>query len=350
MLAIETRDFPLRLTAPLHIAGRADETSDNVFVKLTVANESGFGEAAPHPYYTGETAASVHACLRLFAAVLGDDPFAIQSVMDRLDQLVIGNRSAKAAVDIALHDLVGRLLGVPVYKLLCLDPTRTAELGYTIPLDSVDAMVARAAIAAETYNVLKIKLGSDHDEDIVREVAAAVAVPIRVDVNGAWTAQHALRMVDSVLAPAGVTLLEQPVPPRDLEGLRTVHLHSAIPVIADEAVSDIHSVPSLVGRCAGIDIKLMKCGGMRAALSMISTARAYGMSVMIGCSLESSLGITAGATLTPLADFADLDLHLSLVHDPFRGATVERGRFVLPTRPGLGVEPVDASLAAWAAS
>jgi len=185
-------------------------------------------------------------------------------------------------------------------------------------------------------------LGGPEDATIVREIAAAVHVPLRVDANGGWSARRTLDLLDEVLVPCGVTLLEQPVPAADLTALADVHARSPIPVIADESVTDLASLAPLIGKCSGIDIKLTKCGGIREALRLIHAARAVDLSVMIGCEVETSLSITAAAILTCLADHADLDLHLWLRDDPFTGVGLRDGRFVLPDGPGIGADPTPA--------
>jgi L-alanine-DL-glutamate epimerase-like enolase superfamily enzyme len=242
----------------------------------------------------------------------------------------------------ALTDLVGKLVGAPAFRLMGLDATRTRDLCYTIGLDSVDEMVKAAVDAASAFSALKIKLGGPDDATIVREIAAAVDVPLRVDANGGWSARRTLDLLDEALVPCGITLLEQPVPAADLRALAEVHERSPIPVIADESVTDLSSLRPLIGKCSGIDIKLTKCGGMREALRLIHAARAVDLSVMIGCEVETSLAITAAAVLTCMADYADLDLHLWLENDPFVGVGLLDGKFVLPDGPGIGAEPTQA--------
>jgi L-alanine-DL-glutamate epimerase-like enolase superfamily enzyme len=244
----------------------------------------------------------------------------------------------------ALHDLICKIHGVPLYRFLGLDPSESGYICITIGIDTIDAMVTSAVDAATKYGAIKVKLGTPHDTDIVREICKAVSVPVRVDPNGGWSAQQTLDMLDRVLVPCGVALLEQPVPAQDLQGLRIIHEQSPIPLIVDESLQP-STLPLLVDRCAGIDVKLTRCGGIVAALGMISVARAFGLKVMMGCGLESSLAITAAAHLTPLADYADLDLHLMLERDPFSGVSVDAGKFRLPSTPGLGVEPVALELA-----
>jgi L-Ala-D/L-Glu epimerase len=329
---------PLRLVRPLRISRSLTTEVENVFVAITAAGKVGYGEAAPGPW-RGEPVEDILRYLVGAATLLGDDPFDGQAILARLDQGLPANRAARSAVDMALADLVGKLVDTPVFRLWGMDATRTRELCFTIGLDSVDEMVKAAVDAAATFSALKIKLGGPDDATIVREIAAAVGVPLRVDANGGWNARRTLELLDEVLVPCGVTLLEQPVPAADLNALAQVHERSPIPVIADEAVTDLASLRPLVGKCAGIDIKLTKCGGMREALRLVSAARALDLSIMIGCEVETSLSISAAAVLTCVADYADLDLHLWLENDPFLGVGLRDGRFVLPVAPGLGAEP-----------
>lgn len=329
---------PLRLLRPLRISRSRTTEVENVFVAITMAGKVGYGEAAPGPW-RGEPVEEVLRYLDGAATLLGDDPFDGQAILSRLDQRLPANRAARSAIDMALTDLVGKLVDTPVFRLLGMDATRTCELCFTIGLDSVDAMVKAAVDAAAMFSAIKIKLGSPDDAIIVREIAAAVDVPLRVDANGGWSARRTLDLLDEVLVPCGVTLLEQPVPAADRNALAEVHERSPIPVIADESVTDLASLRPLVGKCAGIDIKLTKCGGIGEALRLVSAARAVGLSVMIGCEVETSLAISAAAMLTCVADYADLDLHLWLENDPFVGVGLRNGRFILSTVPGLGAEP-----------
>lgn len=332
---------PLRLVRPLTISRSTTTVVENVFVAITMAGKVGYGEAAPGPW-RGEPIEAILRYLDVAATLLGDDPFDADAILSRLDQRLGENRAARSAVDMALTDLVGKLVGAPAFRLMGLDATRTRELCYTIGLDSVDEMVKAAVDAASAFSALKIKLGGPDDATIVREIAAAVDVPLRVDANGGWSARRTLDLLDEALVPCGITLLEQPVPAADLRALAEVHERSPIPVIADESVTDLSSLRPLIGKCSGIDIKLTKCGGMREALRLIHAARAVDLSVMIGCEVETSLAITAAAVLTCMADYADLDLHLWLENDPFVGVGLLDGKFVLPDGPGIGAEPTQA--------
>jgi L-alanine-DL-glutamate epimerase-like enolase superfamily enzyme len=206
---------------------------------------------------------------------------------------------------------------------------------FTIGLDAPDRIRAKV-LEADQYPILKVKLGTDHDLDILRAIREATDKEIRVDANCGWTVKRTLRMLP-VLDEFGVTVLEQPLVPHDLDGLAVVTAQADIPVIADESCLTSVDIPPLVGKVDGINIKLAKCGGLREALRMIAVARAHGLMVMVGCMIESSLGITAAAHFTPLVDLVDLDGAALLADDPFVGATIDGGQVALPAGAGLGV-------------
>jgi L-alanine-DL-glutamate epimerase-like enolase superfamily enzyme len=323
---------------PFVIARGGSSEWRTLWVKVTDADGvEGWGEAAPSRFY-GETPESVVAALARFAPLLEDaDPWSLEAVEAEMNRAIRFNGSAKSAVSAALHDLAARRLGVPLYRLWGLDPARAPQSSYTIAIAGADELRRRVEEAA-AYPVLKVKLGSDRDTEIIRIVrAAAPDKVLRVDANAAWTAKHALRMIE-LLLDYDVEFVEQPLPPHDLEGLRFVRERSPLPIVADESCIVASDVARLAGVVDGINIKLSKCGGLREALKMIATARAHGMLVMAGCMIESSLGISAAAHLAPLLDYADLDGAALLADDPFVGATIEGGRIGLPEGPGLGVE------------
>jgi L-alanine-DL-glutamate epimerase-like enolase superfamily enzyme len=240
-------------------------------------------------------------------------------------------------VSAALHDLAGKRLGVPLYRLWGLDPARAPRSSFTIAIAATADELVRRVEEASDYPILKVKLGTDRDPEIIRAVRrAAPDKTLRVDANAAWTAKHALRMID-LLVELGVEVVEQPVPAHDVDALRYVRERSPLPVIADESCVTASDIPRLVGAVDGINIKLSKCGGLREALRMIATARAHQLLVMAGCMVETSLGITAAAHFAPLLDFADLDGAALLRDDPHEGATIEGGVIRIPDGPGLGV-------------
>jgi L-alanine-DL-glutamate epimerase-like enolase superfamily enzyme len=294
----------------------------------------GWGEAYPSSYY-GESLERVQAALRRVARELPADPFDLEGAERQLARLIPESAATRAALSEAYHDLVGKRLGVPLWSLWGLDAKKTPQSSFTIGIDDPDKMRQKVTEAA-AYPILKIKLGTDRDEAILRTIRDATDKPIRVDANAAWDQAKALRMLP-ILKEYGVELLEQPLPPEDLDGIAAVCAASDIPVVVDESCLVATDIPKLAGKVDGINIKLAKCGSLREALRMIATARAHGMKVMVGCMIETSIAITAAAHFTPLVDFADLDGAALTVDDPFAGATIDGGRIRLPDGPGLGV-------------
>jgi L-alanine-DL-glutamate epimerase-like enolase superfamily enzyme len=334
-LRMDVEVLTLRTKHPFVIARGGQSDHRTVWVRLTDAEgNEGWGEAAPSKYY-GETADSVVAALQLYGSMLPDDPFHLEDAERRWENKLRGNAAARAALSTALHDLVGKRLDVPVFRMWGLDPCMAPKSTFTIGLDAPDRIRAKV-LEADQYPILKVKLGTDHDLDILRAIRQATDKEIRVDANCGWTVKRALRMLP-VLDEFGVTVLEQPLVPHDLDGLAVVTAQADIPVIADESCLTAVDIPPLVGKVDGINIKLAKCGGLREALRMIAVARAHGLMVMVGCMIESSLGITAAAHFTPLVDIVDLDGAALLADDPFVGATIDCGQVTLPAGAGLGV-------------
>jgi L-alanine-DL-glutamate epimerase-like enolase superfamily enzyme len=329
ILALETAH-------PFGIARGTQSTYRVVWVRLTDQDGvEGWGEADPSSYY-GETADTVVAALARLAPLLADaDPFDLEAVEGKLWNSLKHNAAARVAISAALHDLVGKRLGVPLWKLWGLDPAKAPLSSFTIGIDHPDVIASKVREAAE-YPILKIKVGTQDDEAILRAVREATDKPIRVDANGAWTAKRAIAALP-MLQDYGVELIEQPLPPDDLEGLALVRSASEMPIIADESCRTAADIPRLAGAVDGINIKLAKCGSLREALRMIAVARAHHLMVMVGCMIETSIGITAAAHLTPLLDVVDLDGAALLKRDPFTGASITGGRVTLPTAPGLGV-------------
>jgi L-alanine-DL-glutamate epimerase-like enolase superfamily enzyme len=314
--------------------------SEHRLIRVRLVDDDGvegWGEAAPNRFY-GETSDTALAVLdRLKPIVESAQPWMIEDIEAEMNKAIRFNGSVKSAISAALHDLAGKRLGVPLYQLWGLDPAKAPLSSFTIAIAANEAELRQRVEQAKEYPVLKVKLGTDHDEQIIRTVRAAAPDKIlRVDANAAWSAKYALRMVD-VLVDCGVEYLEQPLPPHDLEGLRFVRERSSLPVICDESCITAADIPHLVGVADGINIKLSKCGGLREALKMIATARSHGMLVMAGCMIETSLGITAAAHFAPLLDYADFDGAALLSDDPYDGATIANGKIRIPSGPGLGV-------------
>lgn len=334
MLHIDAKPIDLKLTTPFRISRGVQAISPNVIVQINSNGYTGYGEAAPDEYY-GESVETVLACITLFAGNLGDDPFVIEDILQRLNKIIRLNPSAKAAVDIALYDLVGKMLNVPLYKLLGLNAKQTPSTSFTIGLDTPTEM-AKKALLAKDYPILKIKVGTRHDLEIIKAIREVSSAVIRVDANTGWTPKEAIRMINA-LAPYNIEFVEQPVPAHDLAGMKLVRDNVSVPVIADESCVTIEDIPRVADCVDGINIKLMKCGGVSQALKMIHVGRAHNLRVMLGCMIESSLAITAAAHLTPLVDYADLDGNLLIDNDPYEGVKVVNGKLELPDAPGLGV-------------
>lgn len=328
----------LRTKNPFIIARGGSSEYRVVRVTLTAPDgATGWGEAAPSKFY-GETADTVVDVLPMLAEALeGSDGWSLEAAEHALAKAIRFNGAARAAVSGALHDLMGKRLGVPVYKVWGLDPAASPLTSFTIGIAPDEKTLRERVNDAAQYPVLKIKLGSSWDERIVRVVRElAPKKVLRVDANAAWTPKSALRIIP-LLQELGVEFVEQPLPPEDVDGMRFVRERSALPIVADESCLVSSDIPKLAGAVDGINIKLAKCGGLREALRMIATARAHGMLVMAGCMIESSLGITAAAHFAPLLDCVDLDGAALVSNDPYVGATIDGGVIRLPSGPGLGV-------------
>jgi len=321
----------LDLKATFRVAHGGSDQRHNVLVYL----DDGVGEAAAVPYY-GESQAGIIEYLQSVPD-LGDDPFDIDMVLSRRPP---GSRAARAAIDEALHDLWGKKLGQPLYKLFGLNPTNLPLTSFTIGMDEPEMMAERAK--ASNYPVIKIKLGSEKDEEIVAAIRNATNAKLFVDANAGWTRERALQIIPRLIN-YDLELIEQPLAVDDVEGyfwlkekLRAQKVD--IPIFADETAKTSHDVAKLASSIDGVVVKTMKSEGIREALRMIHTARAHDMKIMLSCFIESSVGVTAAAHLAPLCDYADLDGPLLIKNDPYRGLKYDGAKMTLPDGPGLGVE------------
>jgi L-Ala-D/L-Glu epimerase len=327
---------------PFFIARGGNSEFRVVWVRLRDTDGAeGWGEAAPSKFY-GETADTVLVALQRLAPVLAQaDSWSIDAIERACEQAIRWNAAARCAVSAALHDLAAKRLGVPLWKLWGLNAAAAPLSSFTIGIAPDEATLRARVREAAAYPILKIKLGSSWDRDVLRIVREeAPRAILRVDANCAWNAKQALGMLDA-LTQVGVEMLEQPLPPEDLAGLRFVRERSPIPVIADESCLVATDIPKLEGIVDGVNIKLAKCGSLREAMRMIAVARAHGMRVMCGCMIETTLGIAAAAHFSPLLDDADLDGAALLADDPFVGPAMPGGQLVLGVEPGLGVRRRD---------
>lgn len=313
---------------------RTTHGAEDVKRVLIVDIDGGLGEAPPVHYY-GEDTQTARIFIEKASKNLGDDPFELESICRRLDEAAALNYSAKSAIDMALHDLTGKKLGIPIYKYFGITPRNDLPTSYTISISDPDSMKKQTE-EASGYHVYKVKVGVPGDVDMVTAVRDATKARIRVDANEGWSLKEATSRIKE-LEKLDIEFIEQPLHRDDLEGFRILRSKTDLPIIADEGIFRSSDIPRYAGLVDGINIKLSKSGGMREAMKMINVARALKMKIMIGCMVETSVGITAAAHLASLVDFADLDGNLLITDDPYVGVTVENGYLKLPEGPGLGV-------------
>lgn len=333
----ELRPLELRTRDPFTIARGGSERWHNLLLRIEIDGHEGLGEGAPRDYY-GESVEEGLAALR---AVLADRETLGAEAAEAILEAFTGPASAKAALDIAMHDALARARGVAVHEDLeaRYDLKRGAlpRSSFTIGLADTARMQEKVREAAG-YPILKVKLGTDRDLEIVRAIREVTDAELRIDANAAWSVDETREKAPR-LAELGVTLIEQPLPREDLAGFRELHGTLPLPVFADESCRDLADVERLVGAVDGINIKLGKSGGLREAARMIRRAREAELTVMVGCFIESSIAITAAGSLAPFVDVLDLDGAALLEQDPFAGLEIPEGRVLLPAGPGLGVAP-----------
>jgi L-Ala-D/L-Glu epimerase len=317
----------LDLKTTFRIAHGASDQRHNVLVHIG----EGTGEAAGVVQH-GENQASIIAYLEK----IKDQSWNTQYLEDTINNLPIGSQAGKAAIDIALHDLLGKELGLPLYELFGLNPQKAPETAYTIAIDAPDAMAAQAQEAQ--MPILKIKVGGQDDEAILAAIRGVYSGRLLVDANTAWERQQAAKIIPR-LAEYGIEMIEQPLATGDIEGLQWLKKQKlGIPIFADENIKSSRDVAEHAGAVDGVVIKLMKSGGIREALRAIHTARAFDMKVMIGCMVETSVGVSAAAHISPLCDYADLDGPLLIKNDPYEGVGYKGAQLILPEAPGLGIQ------------
>ena len=336
--------YELTLRHVFTVATYSRSTTPDIQVELHYNGLTGYGEASMPPYLSAElgTVESVMAFLERAATLLQQftDPFRMEEILEAVDKLDSGNAAGKAAVDIALHDLVGKLMGQPWHRMWGLSPELAPSTTFTIGIDKPDVVRQKTLECADRFNILKVKVGRDTDREMIQTIRSVTSLPIAVDANQGWTdRQQAIDMIHW-LHSQGVVMVEQPMPKDRLDDIAWITQQSPLPIFADESIQRLSDIQRLKGAFTGINIKLMKCTGMREAWKMLTTARALGMKVMIGCMTETSCGISAAAQLSPAVDFADLDGNLLISNDRFKGVQVVGGRLQLPALPGIGVERI----------
>ena len=323
-MKLRFKPYELQMKHVFTLAGGSRSTTPVMLTEITFGDLTGYGEASMPPYL-GESHATASAFLSKVDLSLFDSPFLMEDILQYIDQVAPGNYAAKASVDIALHDLVGKMIGQPWYKIWGLNPKHTPSSSLTIGIDTPDVVKSKVR-EASGFSLLKVKLGKDNEKEMITAVRSVTQVPLCVDVNQGWTdRQEALDRI-FWLKEQGVVLIEQPLSKTALDDTAWLTRHSPLPVIADEAFQTAADLEKIKGVYNGINVKLMKCGGMRAAYTIMKMARTLGMKILIGCMTETSCAVTAAAQLSPLADWADLDGNLLIKNDLFSGIRIDRGQ------------------------
>lgn len=331
--------YELKLKHVFTVSSFSRSTTPDVQVRIDYDGYTGYGEASMPPYL-GQTVESVCSFLKKVDLEQFPDPFCIDDILTYIDSLSDGDSAAKAAVDIALHDLVGKIIGAPWHRMLGLNPKKTPNTTYTIGIDTDEMVKLKTREVAGQFKILKVKLGTPRDREMIRAIREVSDLPIAVDVNQGW--KNKKKALDEIfwLKEQGIVMVEQPMPKEMLDANAWLTERSPLPTFADEAIQRLKDIPAIKGAYTGINIKLMKCTGMREAWKMMNYARAEGMKVMIGCMTETSCAIAAAAQLSPAVDFADLDGNLLIANDIFRGTTVVDGKITLNQLPGIGIEKI----------
>ncbi|WP_319503046.1 dipeptide epimerase [uncultured Draconibacterium sp.] len=337
-MQLSFKPFELQLKHAFTLATSSRTTTPVMLVELEHDGLIGYGEASMPPYL-GESHETVARFLNKVDLSGFNDPFRMDEILEYVDKLEPGNRAAKASIDIALHDLVGKILGQPWYKIWGLKAEDTPYTTYTIGIDTREMIIEKTKEAAE-FKMLKVKMGRDNDKELIETIRSVTDVPLCVDVNQGWKDKHkALEMIHW-MNEKGIVFVEQPMPKEQLDDMAWLTAHSPLPTIADEAFQRIYDIPKFKDVYSGINIKLMKSTGMREAKKMVDVARALDMKVMIGCMTETSCAVSAAAQLSPIVDWADLDGALLISNDIFSGMKVIDGKVTLNDLPGIGVEKI----------
>jgi L-alanine-DL-glutamate epimerase-like enolase superfamily enzyme len=339
-MTLRFRPYTLQLKHVFTVAVSSRTTTPVVLTEIEYDGIVGYGEASMPPYL-GESHDTATAFLSKADLSRFDNPFELESILEAIDGLAPGNPAAKASVDIALHDLAGKLMKQPWYNIWGYDPTLAPVTTFTIGIDTPDVVRQKTREAAE-FKVLKIKLGRDTDRAMVDAIRSVTDKPLSGDANQGWTdRQQALDMI-GWLKERGFLYVEQPLSKERLDDLAWITERSPLPIIGDEGVQRLPDVRKALGVYSGINIKLMKSTGMREAQKMLLLARGLGLKVMLGCMTETSCGISAASHLSPMVDWADLDGALLIANDVFDGAKVIDGKVRIPDRPGIGVRRIAA--------
>lgn len=329
--------YELQLRHTFTVSSYSRKTTPDVQIRLDYEGFTGYGEASMPPYL-GQSVETVCKFLQTVDIEQFRDPFRLEEILTYVDSLSPGDSAAKAAIDIALHDLVGKLLGQPWWRLWGLDPSKAPDTTFTIGIDTPDVVREKTRECADRFNILKVKVGLDNDKEMIRTIREVTDLPLAVDANQGWKDKE--QALDEIfwLKDNGIVMVEQPMAKERIEDNAWITERSPLPIFADEAIQRLVDIPAIKGAYHGINIKLMKCTGMREAWKMVNYARAEGMKVMVGCMTETSCAVSAAAQLSPAVDFADLDGNLLITNDLYKGMEVIGGKITLSDTPGIGIE------------
>lgn len=330
--------YELKLRHSFNLAKYSRTTTPDVQVKIELDGLVGYGEASMPPYL-GESVDSVSAFLSKLDLSQFSDPFRIEDIHEYMESVAPDNRAAKASVDIALHDLLGKIMGQPWYKIWGLNQDNAPDTSFTIGIDKAD-VVRKKVDEAAPYNVIKVKMGLDNDKELVEIIREKTDRPICVDANQGWDSKEKALEMCYWLAERNCLFVEQPMAKEKIDETAWLRERSPLPIIADEFLQRLPDVRRASQAYDGINIKLMKSTGMHEAYKMAVLAKALGMKVMLGCMTETSCAVTAAAQLSPMVDWADLDGNLLIANDKFDGIKIVNGKVTIPERPGIGVIPI----------
>ena len=330
--------YDLQLRHTFTISGFSRTTTPVVLTRIEYDGLVGYGEASLPPYL-GETQASVIEFLKKVDLTSFSDPTHLDEILHYVDKIAENNTAAKAAIDIALHDLVGKIIGAPWHTIWGVDKYKSPDTTFTIGIDRDEIVREKTLEAKNDFNILKIKVGGEHDKRMIEAIRSVTDLPMAVDVNQGWKDKHQALDMIHWLKEKGIVMVEQPMPKHDYENTAWLTERSPLPIFADESLQRLHDIERMKGVFSGINIKLMKCTGMREAWKMRNLAEGLGMKVMIGCMTETSCAISAAAQLSAGLDFADLDGALLIANDCFDGAKLENGKIIATNNPGIGVKP-----------
>ena len=337
-LKLSFEPYELQLRHTFTVSSYSRKTTPGVQVRIEYDGFIGYGEASMPPYL-GQSVESVTSFLQKTDLSGFNDPLRLESILEYVDSLSEGDGAAKAAIDIALHDLVGKLIGLPWWRIWGLDKENAPDTTFTIGIDTPDIVREKTLECADRFNILKVKVGLDNDKEMIRTIREVTDLPLAVDANQGWKDRE--QALDEIfwLKENGIVMVEQPMAKERIDDNAWITERSPLPIFADEAIQRLADVPGIKGAYHGINIKLMKCTGMREAWKMLNYARAEGMKVMVGCMTETSCTVSAAAQLSPAVDFADLDGNLLITNDLFKGMEVVNGKITLNDLPGIGIMP-----------